>query len=53
MDNGKENGNYFFCVKQIESGVYGDLILKYPKPYSIHLRGTIVMPGSMSPQITT
>ena len=23
------------------NGVYGDLILTYPKPYSIYLRGTI------------
>ena len=25
----------------IESGVYGDLITRYPKPYSIYLRATI------------
>ena len=25
----------------IEHGVYGDLIIIYPKPYSINLRGTI------------
>ena len=24
-------------------GVYGDLIMIYPKPYSIYLRGTIVL----------
>ena len=28
-------------LKQIECGVYGDLIIIYPKPYSIYLRGTI------------
>ena len=22
-------------------GVYGDLIMRYPKPYSVYLRGTI------------
>ena len=27
--------------KQIECGVYGDLVIIYPKPYSIYLRGTI------------
>ena len=27
--------------KSIENGVYGDLIIIYPKPYSIYLRGTI------------
>ena len=30
-------------LKQIEYGVYGDLITTYPKPYSIYLRGTIVL----------
>ena len=29
-------------LKYIEYGVYGDLIIKYPKPYSIYLRGNIV-----------
>ena len=28
-------------VKQVEYGVYGNLIIIYPKPYFIHLRGTI------------
>ena len=28
-------------LKYIEYGVYGDLIILYPKPYSIYLRGTI------------
>ena len=28
-------------LKQIEYGVYGDLIILYPKPYSIHVSGTI------------
>ena len=27
--------------KGIEYGVYGNLIIRYPKPYSIYLRGTI------------
>ena len=30
-------------LKQIEYGVYGDLIIIYPKPYSIYLRGTILV----------
>ena len=28
-------------LKWIEYGVYGDLIMTCPKPYSIYLRGTI------------
>ena len=28
-------------LKQMEYRVYGDLIMIYPKPYSIYLRGTI------------
>ena len=27
-------------LKYIEYGVYGDLIIIYPKPFSIYLRGT-------------
>ena len=34
-------------LKSIEYGVYGDLIIIYPKPYSIDLRGTIT-PGPTS-----
>ena len=34
-----------FRVKGIEYGVYGDLIIKYPKPYSIYLRGTVSQPA--------
>ena len=34
-DFGKANGRY------IEYGVYGDLIIIYPNPCSIYLRGTI------------
>ena len=30
-------------LKQIEYGVYRDLITIYSKPYSIYLRGTIVL----------
>ena len=30
-------------IQQIEYGVYGDLIIIYLKPYSIHLRGTIAL----------
>ena len=30
-------------LKLIEYGVYGDLIIMYPKPYSIYLRGTILL----------
>ena len=29
----------FVPLKQIEFGVYGELIIRYPKPYSIYLRG--------------
>ena len=28
-------------LKYVECGVYGDLIMIYPKPYSIYLRGTV------------
>ena len=28
-------------LKQIEYGVYGDLVIIYPKPHSIYLRRTI------------
>ena len=28
-------------LNEMEYGVYGDLIIIYPKPYSIYLRGTI------------
>ena len=28
-------------LKWIEYGLYGDLIIRYPEPYSIYLRGTI------------
>ena len=30
-------------LKYIEHGVYGDLIMIYPKPYSIYLRGSITL----------
>ena len=33
---------YIVPLKWVEHGVYGDLILTYPKPYSIYLRGTIL-----------
>ena len=40
--NGKENGNYYNRLYTgIEFGVYGDLFIIYPKPYSICLRGII------------
>ena len=29
----------------MDYGVYGDLIIIYPKPYSIYLRGTIGVEG--------
>ena len=32
---------FIFPLKKIEYGVYGELIIIYPKPYSIYLRGTI------------
>ena len=44
-DNGKENGNYYLgcrikvTLKEIEYGVYGDLNIIYPMPYSIYLKG--------------
>ena len=28
-------------LQQVEYGVHGDLILIYPEPYSINVRGTI------------
>ena len=31
-------------------GVYGNLILIYPKPYSIYLRGTISVQGPLARQ---
>ena len=31
-----------FHLKQIEYGVYGDLTIIYPKPYSIYLRGPTI-----------
>ena len=30
-------------LKQIEYGVDGDLVIIYPKPYSIYLKGTITL----------
>ena len=30
-------------LKYIEHGVYGDLIMICPKPYSIYLRGSITL----------
>ena len=36
----------FWGYSVIEYGVYGDLIIIYPKPYSIYLRGTIGVRGS-------
>ena len=32
-------------LKQIEYGVYADLIIRFPKPYSMYLRGTIGFRG--------
>ena len=32
-------------LKYIQYGVYGDLIIIYPKPYSIYLRETICLDG--------
>ena len=38
-----QGGSLEFIVplELIEYGIYGDLIITYPKPYSIYLRGTI------------
>ena len=37
---------------QVECGVYGDLIIIYPKPFSIYLRGTIdACPGPTWPNM--
>ena len=30
-------------LKLIEYGIYGDLSRTYPKPYSIYLRGSIIL----------
>ena len=30
---------FIIPLKQIEYGVYGDLVIMYPKPYSIYSRG--------------
>ena len=38
-----------FSLKQIEYGVYGDLLIIYPKPYSIYLRGTITLNPELNP----
>ena len=35
------SSKYILPLKYAEYGVYADLITIYPKPYSIHLRGTI------------
>ena len=32
-------------LKEIECGVYGDLLIIHQKPYSIYLRGTILLTG--------
>ena len=37
--------HYSHPLKQIESGVHGDLTITYPKPYSTYLRGTIGVQG--------
>ena len=34
-------------LRYIEYGVYGDLIIRYPKPYSIYLRGTMRSSGTI------
>ena len=34
-------------LKQTEYGAYGDLIITYPKLYSIYLRGTRVLTNMM------
>ena len=34
-------------LKQIEYGIHGDLIIIYPKPYSIDLRGTLYHNGNI------
>ena len=31
----------FRVPRKVEYGVYGDLFIRCPKPYSIYLRGTI------------
>ena len=36
-----DNGSFRVLLKWIEYGVHGDLIIIYPKPYSVYLRGTI------------
>ena len=39
--------------KYIEYGVYGDLIIIYPKPYSIYLRRTIIVSEVSTPNAST
>ena len=39
----QSEGGSIVPLKYIEYGVYGDLIIIYPKPYSIYLRGTIIL----------
>ena len=40
---GLDSPNPTAPLKYIEYGVYGDLIIIYPKPYSIYLWGTIIL----------
>ena len=37
----RENLGIYSPLKYIEYRVYGYLIIRYPKPYSIYLRGTV------------
>ena len=43
--------NRVFLPENLEYGVYGDLIVIYPKPYSIYSRGTIT-PLKPAPHLT-
>ena len=38
---GIQQGTIILTTTQIEYGIYGDLMIIYPKPYPIYLRGTI------------
>ena len=38
-------------IKDIEYGVYGALLITHPQPYSIYLRGTIVVGITLAPKV--
>ena len=56
-NNGKKKSlNDTVPLEKLEYGVYGDLLVIYPKPYSIYLRGTLdpkpnVVPANVPPLV--